>query len=270
MPNTTPVLPDDEAPLDEQTLQAFLSAMSTQMVLVGGQALAFWMNRYGIRPPDVGFISNDGDALGSVRTAKYLAQELQAALLVPDPSRLTSLVAQLRIPVAGTGKVRNIDVLHLLYTTSGLKKSNEFTRRVQANAVTVQLSKDTTIRIMHPLDVFESRVHNAVGLLSDKGPHVVTQAEWGIQVGRAAVLKMATDLEGQRCGAAVQRVFRLWKSSVGQRLWHDHQLCVLDAIDEAALLAMRPELRRQLEAVAEARAAICTSVEQPGERSRPA
>ena len=38
---TVPKLPDDEAPLDEVTLQAFLRSMSTEMVLVGqGRALA--------------------------------------------------------------------------------------------------------------------------------------------------------------------------------------------------------------------------------------
>jgi hypothetical protein len=70
------------------------------------------MARYKLRP-DAAVISNDGDALGS--------------------------------------KVRNVDVLHLLYTTSGLKKSNEFTQRVRNNAVTVRLDEDVQIRIMHPL-----------------------------------------------------------------------------------------------------------------------
>ena len=97
---TAPKLPDDEAPFDEATLDAFLRSMSADMVLVGGQALAFWMNRYGIRS-DGAAISNDGDSLGNVRTARVLAQRLRATLVLPDAVALTSLVAQLRIPVAG-------------------------------------------------------------------------------------------------------------------------------------------------------------------------
>ena len=65
---TQPVLPPDEAPLDEKTVDLFLSNMGTDMVLVGGQALAFWMSRFGIEQNGVA-ISNDGDALGAVARA---------------------------------------------------------------------------------------------------------------------------------------------------------------------------------------------------------
>lgn len=250
---TAPRLPADEAPFDQATLDAFLRSMSTNMVLVGGQALAFWMNRYGIHSEGA-TISNDGDALGDVRMSRALAERLRATLVLPDAAALTSLVAQLRIPVQG-GKVRNVDVLHLLYTTSGLKKSGEFTRRVRRNAVTVRIEPGFELRIMHPLDVLESRAHNAVGLVAEKGDHVVTQAGWSIAVARAALTRMAGDPAGavERVGVHVQRVFRLWKSAVGQRLWEEHGLCVLDAIDDEALLAAHPRLETQLVNVAKAR-----------------
>lgn len=64
---TQPALPDDEEPLDAKTLDAFLSSMGTDMVLVGGQALGFWMERFAI-PYKGAVISNDGDALGSIQT----------------------------------------------------------------------------------------------------------------------------------------------------------------------------------------------------------
>jgi hypothetical protein len=250
---TAPKLPHDEAPFDQPTIDAFLRSMSTDMVLVGGQALGFWMNRYGIHSHGA-MISNDGDALGDVREARSLAQKLRATLVLPDAAALTSLVAQLRIPVHG-GKVRNVDVLHLLYTTSGLKKSGEFTRRVLRDAVTVKIEPGFELRIMHPMDVLESRAHNAVGLIAEKGEHVVTQAEWAIAVARAALIRTVQDPAGdaKRAGVHVQRIFRLWKSSVGQRLWREHGLCVLDAVDEVALLQTRPELQEQLENLAKER-----------------
>lgn len=250
---TSPELPAGEAPFDQATLEAFLRSMPAEMILVGGQALAFWMNRYGVQS-DGAVISNDGDTLGTVKQADRLAEALRATLLVPAPEELTSLVAQLRIPVA-EGTVRNIDVLHLLYTTNGLKKSNEFTRRVQRNAVTVQLEPGLALRIMHPLDVLESRAHNAVGLLEEKGEHVVTQARWAIEVARLALkrLALAPAADTKRIGVHVQRVFRLWKSSVGQRLWSEHELCVLDAVDSEALGAFQPQLKMQLDTVDQGR-----------------
>ena len=47
---SSPVVPFDEVPLDAATVDLLLSNMGVDMVLVGGQALAFWMERYGISP----------------------------------------------------------------------------------------------------------------------------------------------------------------------------------------------------------------------------
>lgn len=180
-----------------------------------------------------------------------MAGKLRAALVIHDGAALTSLIAQLRIPVGGSGKVRNVDVLHLLYTTGGLRKSREFTRRVERDAVLVELDSGVQLRVMHPLDVLESRVQNAVGLVDDKGEHVITQARWAIAVARSALLRVARSPteDGERIGRHVQRVFRLWKSPVGQRLWNEHRLCVLDALDVEALSAARSDLQAQLAAV---------------------
>ena len=138
---------------------------------------------------------------------------------------LSSLVAQVRVPRAG-GKVANIDVLHKLFTVNGLKKSTEFTNRVIARSVQVKWSEGVVFRVMHPLDLLESRVHNAAGLLEDKGPHVLTQAKWAIKVAKAAVLKMAKDAAlskqaqapGQRLGAALKAIHGLAHSRAGRTL----------------------------------------------------
>jgi hypothetical protein len=232
---TAPRLPDDEAPLDPATLDQFLCSMGADMVLVGGQALAFWMQRYGIDAQSA-TISNDGDVLGDLAKAHDIAQRLKAAVVIPDQNALTSLVAQIRVPVSG-GKVRNIDVLHLLYTVSGLRKSGEFTRRVVRRSVEVQWRAGKSIRVMHPLDVLESRVQNAVGLLDEKGPHVLTQAVWAIQVARASILRVAHAKQpgDERVGELVQDVYQLAHSRPGRDLLKDHGIEVLDAIDLEAL-----------------------------------
>jgi hypothetical protein len=228
---TSPRLPDDEAPFDLETLDRFLSCMGPDMVLVGGQALAFWMQRFGIDAQQA-TVSNDGDVLGHVAKAHDIARALKAAIVVPDQNALTSLVAQIRVPVRG-GKVRNIDVLHLLYTVSGLRKSAEFTKRVQARCVEVQWRPRETIRVMHPLDVLESRAQNAAGLLEEKGPHVLTQARWAIEVARAAILRVASakDPGGERVGQLIQDVYRLAHSRPGRQLLKEHGIDLLEALD---------------------------------------
>jgi len=250
---TTPQGPADEAPLDERSVDLLLSHMGTEMVLVGGQALGFWMSRFGIEANEAVAISNDGDALGELARAVALAQALHARLELPRQTRRTAIVAQLRLP-APDGKERNIDVLHQLYTVAGPRKSAQFTRRVIADSVEVQWRPGRHIRVMDPFDVLESRAHNAVGLLDDKGPHVLTQARWAIAVARQALLRLAQDAGSQgRLGSQLQRIHALARSQVGRRLLRERGIELLDAIDLDALRTLAPAQALQLEAVERAR-----------------
>jgi hypothetical protein len=103
---TEPLLPPEEAPLDEASVDLLLSNMGTDMVLVGGQALGFWMSRFGIEPDGGTAISNDGDALGEATRARELAQAIHARIEMPHKMSRTSIVAQLRLP-GPDGKERN-------------------------------------------------------------------------------------------------------------------------------------------------------------------
>ncbi|WP_430420418.1 hypothetical protein [Methylibium petroleiphilum] len=250
---TEPVLPPDEAPLDEASVDLILSNMGTDMVLVGGQALGFWMSRFDIEPDEGMAISNDGDALGEVNRARKLANAIRARVEMPHKMSRTAIVAQLRLP-APDGKERNIDVLHKLYTVEGLKKSALFTERVIRDSVEVEWRDGLRIRVMDPFDVLESRAQNAVGLIDDKGPHVLTQARWAIQVASAALKRLAEDPDSQdRIGGRVQGIYKLAHSRVGRRLLKDHQIELLDAIDTEMLGERVPQLAQQLESIEEAR-----------------
>jgi hypothetical protein len=245
---TRPTLPPGEAPLNAATVDRLLANLGADMVLVGGQALAFWMSRFGVDADGVA-ISNDGDALGSVERATQLAESLQARLELPARSSRTAIVAQLRLPGPG-GDARNIDVLHQLYTIAGPRKSAEFTRRVIAGSVEVEWRPGRLIRVMEPFDVLESRAQNAVGLLEDKGPHVVTQSRWAVLVAQEALLRLARDAaSAQRLGAQLQRVYTLARSQVGKRLLAERGVELLEAVDVEALRALAPTHSRQLDAI---------------------
>jgi hypothetical protein len=254
-PSTEPLLAADEAPLDAATLDAFLRDMGTDMVLVGGQALAFWMDRYGVASAAAS-ISNDGDALGNLERARRIAANLRAALLTPDSNALTSLVAQIRIPTGSAGKVRNIDVLHLLFTVSGLRKSREFTQAVWRESVEIEWKSGHRIRVMHPLHVLDSRVQNAVGLLESKGPHVVTQAIWAVDVAREAIRRVLRQSTGhERLGALIRQVHNLARSRAGRQILRQHGIEVLDAIPIEEIRAAAPAHGPQLRAIERAMAA---------------
>jgi len=251
---TKPSLPANEAPLDEASVDLLLSNMGTEMVLVGGQALGFWMSRFEVEPVDGVAISNDGDALGEVKRAIDLALAINARVEMPHKLSRTAIVAQLRLP-APDGKERNIDVLHKLFTVEGLKRSSAFTRRVIKDSVEVEWRVGHRIRVMDPFDVLESRAQNAVGLIDEKGPHVLTQARWAIEVAAKALLRLAKDPEShERIGSRVQGIYTLARSQVGRRLLKEYQIELLDAIDTELLSQLAPQLQLQLDAVDLARA----------------
>jgi len=251
---TSPKLPLDEAPLDAATVDLLLSNMGVDMVLVGGQALAFWMDRYGIETNGAA-ISNDGDVLGKIAGAHDLAAAMRANVVTPPKRAMTSLVGQIRLPVEG-GKVRNVDVLHKLFTVSGLRKSTDFTNQVIQDSVQVEWRPGHFIRVMDPFDVLESRVQNAVGLFEDKGPHVLTQATWAIEVARAVLLKLAREPQvGDQLGRKLQKIYQLANSQPGKRLLKEHDIEVLDAIDLAELRKLAASPAKQLDKLEELAAA---------------
>ncbi|MEO8299806.1 MAG: hypothetical protein ABI574_18580 [Burkholderiales bacterium] len=258
-PATQPLLPEDEAPLDAATLNEFLKGMGTDMVLVGGQALAFWMDRYGVSPAAAA-ISNDGDVLGKLVRAQSIAKQLRAALLTPQPEALTALVAQIRIPTGSDGKVRNIDVLHLLFTVSGLRKSREFTQAVWRDSVEIEWKPGHRIRVMHPLHVLDARVQNAAGLLESKGLHVVTQAIWAVDVAREAMRRVLHQPgQTQRLGAMLRQVHTLARSRAGRQVLREHGIEVLDAVPIGEIRAAAPVHEPQLRAIERTMALRATS-----------
>lgn len=247
---TQPRLSEGDAPIGDALLSRVIHSLPPDVVLVGGQALGFWMGRFGIATGGAA-VSHDADVIGDAAQAQELADAIRARVEWPKKSARTALVAQLRIPVAN-GKEVNVDVLHVLYTVGGLKKSHVFTKRVVAKSAIFDIGDGHRIRVMDPFDLLESRVQNAAGLLDDKGDHVLTQAGWAIDVARAALLTVASlgkDATPTRLGAKIQQVYRLARSRPGRDVYLAHGIDVLDAIDEDWLQAMDPSCAEQLEVI---------------------
>ena len=253
---TKPVIPIDQAPITPEVMGRVLTNAGTGLVLAGGQALLFWMQRYQIGPPSTtgpqghAGVTCAADFLGTPAMARQLAQALGARLEEMPPDALSSLAAQIRIP-AGHGLEHNIDVIYHLYAAGGLRKTIQFTKRTQRRALTAQLEEGWKIRVLHPLDVLASRIHNAADLAGAKGPHVVTQARWGIEIARAAMTNLLNSSEagGERPGALVQEICRLALSQSGRRVFKEHGLETALAIPFRLMSAQSPTRARQAQTI---------------------
>jgi hypothetical protein len=252
---TKPLTSPGTTPLTARVLDEVCRAMPPDAILVGGQALAFWMLRYRLAS-DLSLgtqVTSDADLLGNMKDAEALHEMLGGRLVKPAPAQRTALVARLMLPAdVDPGLAHVVDVVHKLYDVGGLRKSTNFTARVAQRAVRATLGEDLAITVMHPLDVLISRVNNAAGLLAEKGDHVITQAAWAVDVMRTAFLRSGSREQGDapaRVGAMVREVRGLAHGSAGRTVRRLHGIEVMDAVPEAELVKVMPSLQRQFEAI---------------------
>ena len=171
-----------EAELTADEIERILRVCGPHALLVGGQALATWAVYYDVQP--VGELSRvvtmDADFIGS----SNIAEELQRSLGVPWKCRKGTLddfggqIAKVYATVPEEG-VKQIDFL------SGIVGLD--TEAVRKRASHLTLEDGTTVNLLHPLDVLESRLRNLDVLPSKRNAIGVAQARLAVSVVRAFI-----------------------------------------------------------------------------------
>lgn len=205
-----------EVSIPPDLLEKILASTTPNAVLVGGQALAFWVARYGIALPSqfqVGAISDDADFLGDRRDIQSIAAQTRGVLEYAPRHAVTALVGQVTIPLSGTEFV-NVDVLHQLV---GLPA-----KVVRERASSVNIGK-AQFQIMHPLDVFLSRIENLSQLKEKQNPQGIEQAKLGVLVAHSFIEETARDSENGQKDAVklIEYVVKVAKSGAGHRVSRD-------------------------------------------------
>lgn len=173
---------EDEAVMPPDMVQRVLDQADAGVILVGGQALAFWMERYGIRqqggvPPaisrDVDFFTVDAGNDGPLRR---FARAIGGRAYVTPDHGLSALVGS-AVAVAGEGRVYNVDLVHKVV---GLERS-----QVDGNAVAFHFEDGRILRVLHPIDVLRSRNANLHELPEKQDEPGKFQLRFAIDVARA-------------------------------------------------------------------------------------
>lgn len=172
-----------------------LEAAAQDLILVGGQALAYWMDHYGIRDTgsttpavsrDVDFFTRDP---ANSRPLTVFARAIGGRAEIQEAEALTALVGSAIAP-AHDDLIYNVDLLH---SVIGLDRAH-----VEANAVSAPLpGLDTTVRVMHPLDVLQSRNANLHVLKEKQDEAGRRQLQLAIEVARAWLEEQIDALERQ-------------------------------------------------------------------------
>src|SRR5262245_2290599 len=138
-----------ELALTAEELEQILAVCQDGALLVGGQALAFWAQRFEVRPPHELYpsITSDADFIGDQRTARRLGVGLRRVgwgryrSCMADGTFQTSKLAR-RVENQG---IKQIDFLGSIIGLS--------TESIQKRAVRVTLPGGMVVLVLHPLDV---------------------------------------------------------------------------------------------------------------------
>ena len=249
-----------EAIVPRALVDELLGAAGAELVLVGGQALKLWMDRYGVEmPARIAYVSRDVDFLAAsaadAEAVRRLARALGGRTVFPKRrAALTALVGQ-AVKDISEDEVFNVDVVHRVFGADD---------GVRARAVEVHLA-DLSFRVLHPLDVLKSRLDNLAGLREKQNELGEAQLRAGISVARA-FLRDAAVAEGAQRGRRPTTlryagfIERLATGAAGKKVASRHDIFVADAIEPDAIPSrefrerklprlaalMSPERRREL------------------------
>jgi hypothetical protein len=216
--------------LSPAEITRILTVCGTRALLVGGQSLAFWALHYEVRPVGVlaESVTMDVDFVGTAKVAALLKKrlggkwELHAATL----DDMSGQIAKVYEVLPGGG-LKQVDFL------SGIVGLN--TQVARERAVEVEAEPSVWVRVLHPLDVLESRLQNLRQLPGKRNEVGVAQARLAVEVVRAFLEDRLAAGDTKRVFQAIKRVKKLALSPGLARTAFDYDIDVLAAVPVARI-----------------------------------
>jgi hypothetical protein len=171
---------ETEAPLTPEDVQTILRICSPRGLLVGGQALAFWADHLQVQRPGslTSGITADADFIGDSLLAKDLGRRLGWRTWIPALDDSTPQTGKVTHRMK-SGEIKQVDFL------SGVVGLN--TKDLARRAIELEVPEIGHLRVIHPIDVLDSRIQN-LHLLPEKRTEAgMAQARLAVDVARAFI-----------------------------------------------------------------------------------
>ena len=201
-------------------------------IIVGGYALEFYANRYGVGiDTEHPAATRDLDILGSSLDAQQLQELLSftfdSKILIDTNDHGSANTAVISIHLDGEEEPLIIDYLAFL---QGLKS-----KEVKARAIEFELSSSSgkdnyKIVVMHPLDVLVSRVINIVRLPSKQHSRALAQVDLAIDMIRAWFSKLEAEKQETMSHEAAREIINFAQSKDGKSALSKYGKNVMEAI----------------------------------------
>jgi hypothetical protein len=215
---------DTEAVLSAEDVRAILAACAPHGVLGGGQALAFWADRLTVhRPADLqAAVTADADFIGDSALARKLGEKLGWQCWIPSLDDVTSQTGKVTRKLKD-GSVKQVDFL------SGVVGLT--TKDVVRRASELQVQGIGTLRVMHPIDVLDSRIQNLDLIPAKRNKMGIAQAALAVAVARAWIHHEIHAEGGERAALKLlERVVAIAEDIGAIRVFLLHGIEPLDAV----------------------------------------
>src|SRR5579863_4061303 len=176
---------DIEAPLTPEDVRKILSICSPRGLLVGGQALAFWADHLRVERPAnlVSGVTADADFVGDSALAKDLASRLGWQIWIPALDDSTPQTGKVTHRTK-SGQVKQVDFL------SGVVGLT--TKDLVRRAIEMEVPNIGRLRVIHPIDVLDSRIQNLHLLPEKRTDAGIAQAQLALTMVRAFIRQEIT------------------------------------------------------------------------------
>jgi len=214
---------DTEAPLSPEDVRKILSICSPRGLLVGGQALAFWADHLEVERPadlDAG-VTADADFIGDSALARDLGKRLGWNTWIPGLDESTPQTGK----VTHRSKSGAVKQVNFLSGVVGLT-----TKDLARRAVEMDVPDIGRLRVIHPIDVLDSRIQN-LDLLPEKRTRAgIAQARLGVDVARAFIRREISE-RGERSGLKLlERVAEIAADIAAVRVFLLYGIDALEAV----------------------------------------
>lgn len=188
-----------EAPLAPKDVQRILSICSPRALLVGGQALAFWADHLQVeRPASLSSgVTADADFIGDSILAQELAKALGWTVWIPRLDHATPQTGKVTHRMKN-GQVKQVDFL------SGVAGLN--TKDLARRAIEMEVPDVGRLRVIHPIDVLDSRIQNLHLLPEKRTDAGVAQAQLALNMVRAFIRQEITHRDERACLRLLERI----------------------------------------------------------------
>lgn len=201
-----------------------------KLILVGGQAAAFWIARSESVGPeqlttkDIDVFLNAESGLPVIECARDLDGKVKAfrGRGFPDVAR---------IEFTSNGAELTIDFLRSVY---GVPTSDLIASKLM---IANQPSMGKNLYIMHPIYALASRLFNSFGLPGRLTPENLSRLRYSIDATRSFLCDQLVEEAYGEVRASVEKLCEISISREGLRAWNDHQIDVFAAAPDRILLA---------------------------------